>query len=227
MKDPKSFVKLFDLNVPAIEHLDYYINPDTRNFADNDAIEILRSKLPKAEADKLKVSQFEDAKSLSGFPERELILPKDLVNSAERFPESSWQQLIQEDKAFNTPHWLKGYKKVSTELPGSPNASILGRLKQFFDRPPGPMMLLGPSGGTTVKKNMNYYKQLLDSYEVLSTGLLPSEDGSEYDENNPFENADNQFSRERGETKFEKAKDDFDVQEQDPVESGDVGGSDS
>jgi len=33
-------------------------------------------------------------------------------------------------------------------------------------------------------------KQLLDSYEVLSTGLLPSEDGSEYDENNPFENRD-------------------------------------
>jgi len=25
MKDPKSFVKLFDLNVPVIEHLDYYI----------------------------------------------------------------------------------------------------------------------------------------------------------------------------------------------------------
>jgi len=128
------------------KNLDYYINPDTRNFADNDAIEILRSKLPKAEADKLKVSQFEDAKSLSGFPEREFILPKDLVNSAERFPESSWQQLIQEDKAFNTPHWLKGYKKVSTELPGSPNASISGRLKQFFDRPPGPLMLGMPTG---------------------------------------------------------------------------------
>lgn len=26
MKDPKSFVKLFDLNVPDIKHLDYYIN---------------------------------------------------------------------------------------------------------------------------------------------------------------------------------------------------------
>jgi hypothetical protein len=25
MKDPKSFVKLFDLNVPSIEHLDYYV----------------------------------------------------------------------------------------------------------------------------------------------------------------------------------------------------------
>jgi len=62
-------------------------------------------------------------------------------------------------------HWLKGYKEVPTELPGSPNASISGRLKQFFDRPPGPMMLLGPSSGTTVKKNMNYYKQLLDSYD--------------------------------------------------------------
>jgi hypothetical protein len=117
------------------KNLDYYINPDTRNFADNDAIEILRSKLPRAEADKLKVSQFEDAKSLSGFPERELILPKDLVNSAERFPESFWQQLIQEDKAFNTPHWYKGYKKVSTELPGSPNAieTPLGFQNRVFD----------------------------------------------------------------------------------------------
>ena len=26
MKDPKSFVKLFDLNVPVLEHLDYYID---------------------------------------------------------------------------------------------------------------------------------------------------------------------------------------------------------
>ena len=26
MKDPKSFVKLFDLNVPVIEHFDYYVN---------------------------------------------------------------------------------------------------------------------------------------------------------------------------------------------------------
>ena len=38
--------------------------------------------------------------------------------------------------------------------------------------------------------SMSPTKQLLDSYEVLSTGLLPSEDGSEYDENNPFENRD-------------------------------------
>jgi hypothetical protein len=64
-------------------------------------------------------------------------------------------------------HWLKGYKEVPTELPGSPNTSITNRLKQFFDRPPGPLMLGMPTGssGNMVKKNMNYYKQLLDSYD--------------------------------------------------------------
>ena len=32
MKDPKSFVKLFDLNVPVIEHLDYFIDNDKLYF---------------------------------------------------------------------------------------------------------------------------------------------------------------------------------------------------
>jgi hypothetical protein len=47
------------------------------------------------------------------------------------------------------------------------NTSISGRLKQFFDRPPGPLMLGMPtsSGSNMVKRNMNYYKQLLDSYD--------------------------------------------------------------
>lgn len=38
--------------------------------------------------------------------------------------------------------------------------------------------------------SMSPTKQLLDSYEMLDTGLLPSEPGSGYDENNPFENRD-------------------------------------
>jgi hypothetical protein len=75
--------------------------------------------LPKSEAEKLNISQFDDAKTLSASPETEFILPKNMVNSAERFPESSWQQLIQEDEAFNTPHWLKGYGRVPTKLPSS------------------------------------------------------------------------------------------------------------
>jgi hypothetical protein len=38
--------------------------------------------------------------------------------------------------------------------------------------------------------SMSPSKQLIDSYEVLSTGLLPDEPGSGYDENNPWENRD-------------------------------------
>ena len=91
--------------------LDFYIQSGTRNFADDDVIEILRTRLPKKEAAKFNVSQFNDAKVLSASPETEFILPKDMITSAERFPESSWQQLIKEDKAFNKPHWWKGFKK--------------------------------------------------------------------------------------------------------------------
>jgi hypothetical protein len=91
--------------------LEFYMNPGTRNFADKDAIEILRTRLPRLEANKLNISQFDDAKLLSASPETEFILPKDMISSAETFPESSWQQLIQEDAAFNKPHWLKGYPK--------------------------------------------------------------------------------------------------------------------
>jgi hypothetical protein len=38
--------------------------------------------------------------------------------------------------------------------------------------------------------SMSPSKQLLDSYEMLDTGLLPSENGSGYDANSPFENRD-------------------------------------
>ena len=38
--------------------------------------------------------------------------------------------------------------------------------------------------------SMSPTKQLIDSYEVLSTGLLPNQSGSGYDENNPWENRD-------------------------------------
>jgi hypothetical protein len=41
--------------------------------------------------------------------------------------------------------------------------------------------------------SMSPSKQLMDSYEVLSTGLLPSDEGSGYDPNAPFENRDPRF----------------------------------
>jgi|TARA_B110000879_G_C11171722_1_gene513899 hypothetical protein len=41
--------------------------------------------------------------------------------------------------------------------------------------------------------SMSPSKQLMDSYEMISTGLLPSEAGSGYDSNNPFEGRDPRF----------------------------------
>jgi hypothetical protein len=41
--------------------------------------------------------------------------------------------------------------------------------------------------------SMSPSKQLMDSYEVLSTGKLPAESGSEYDPEKPFENRDPRF----------------------------------
>jgi hypothetical protein len=38
--------------------------------------------------------------------------------------------------------------------------------------------------------SMSPTRQLVDSYEILSTGLFPSDSGSGYDENNPWENRD-------------------------------------
>jgi hypothetical protein len=77
------------------------------------------------------------------------------------FPIKDWQQ-----PQFAPNKGVGKFTRFSSSLPGSPNASISGRLKQFFDRPPGPMMLLGPSGGTNmVKKNIPYYEQLLNTYD--------------------------------------------------------------
>jgi hypothetical protein len=41
--------------------------------------------------------------------------------------------------------------------------------------------------------SMSPSKQLMDSYEVLSTGLLPTEQGAGYDPENPFDNRDPRF----------------------------------
>lgn len=41
--------------------------------------------------------------------------------------------------------------------------------------------------------SMSPTKQFMDSYEMLATGKLPSEDASGYDENNPFEGRDPRF----------------------------------
>jgi hypothetical protein len=88
--------------------LPYYLSSDKID----EAGEILRIKLPKSEVLKSNISNFDDAKILSLSPETEFILPKSMIESAERFSPSFLQELIQQDEAFNTPHWLWGYKKT-------------------------------------------------------------------------------------------------------------------
>ncbi len=92
--------------------LDFYINPGTRNFADDAQIEILKARMPKSEAAKYNVKNFEDAKSLSNLHDTEYILPKDMVQQAERYSVDDLSKLMEEYNQINTPHWLKGYKKV-------------------------------------------------------------------------------------------------------------------
>jgi len=88
--------------------LGYYLSSDKID----EAAEILRIKLPKSQTSKFNVSNFDDANMMSLSPETEFVLPKQMVGTTEKFSPSSLQQLIEQNKAFNTPHWLKGYKKA-------------------------------------------------------------------------------------------------------------------
>lgn len=97
--------------------LDFYINPGTRNFADDAQIEILKARMPKSEASKYNVKNFEDAKKLSNLHDTEFILPKDMVQQLERHSVDDLPKLIKEYNEINKPHWLKGYKEV--EVPKS------------------------------------------------------------------------------------------------------------
>jgi hypothetical protein len=92
--------------------LDFYINPGTRNFADDAQIEILKARMPKSEASKYSVKNFEDAKKLSNLHDTEFILPKDMVQQLERYSVDDLPKLKKEYNEINKPHWLKGYKEI-------------------------------------------------------------------------------------------------------------------
>jgi hypothetical protein len=92
--------------------LDFYLNSGDK-YDVGTPMDIIRKKIPTSEASNFSVANNAQANVISASPNTEFVLPRNIVNSAERFPQNSWQQLIQEDKAFNTPHWLKGYGKKS------------------------------------------------------------------------------------------------------------------
>jgi hypothetical protein len=112
--------------------LDFYINPETRNFADDAQIEILKARMPKSEAAKYNVKNFEDAKSLSNLHDTEYILPKDMVQTLERFPVEDLGKLQDEYRQINTPHWLRGYKPIEvSKFTAAPTVNNFSRFDEL------------------------------------------------------------------------------------------------
>jgi hypothetical protein len=92
--------------------LDFYLNSGDKVDVGT-PMSILRTKIPTSEAGKYSVANNAKASVISASPNTEFVMPRNIIEQGEKFPASSWQQLMQEDKAFNTPHWLKGYGKKS------------------------------------------------------------------------------------------------------------------
>ena len=113
--------------------------------------DILRLKLPKQEGLSYNLKNFPEAQKASLNYDAEFIVPREKLFEAEKFSTNDLQQLIQEDAAFNKPHWLRGYKEVPKELPGSPNTfkSSLG----------------GMDMSKYEIKNPDYFTKLLDTYD--------------------------------------------------------------
>ena len=169
--------------------LGHYIDSGTNNFKESDPIEILRIKLLKENADQLNVSRYDDAKILSSSPETEFILPKDKINSAKVFPESSLDNLIKEDAAFNTPHWLKGFQPPAkpTSTPGifgdinyhAPYKPFSGKIESkpfIYEDHYSPH--LSVDDGYTAKQiqdHFNYLKYRQDQARNLEYNNLPEE----------------------------------------------------
>jgi hypothetical protein len=70
------------------------------------------------------------------------------------------------DREFVIPQEEQGLYKVSEtpkELPGSSNKSFMGKVKDYFDRPPGPLMLGMSKGAVFTKeiKNPDYFLDLM------------------------------------------------------------------
>jgi len=93
--------------------LDWYLNSGDKVDVGT-PMSILRTKIPTSEAGKYSVANNAKANVISASPNTEFVMPRNIIEQGDKFPASSWQQLIQEDKAFNKPHWLKGFPKPTS-----------------------------------------------------------------------------------------------------------------
>ena len=72
--------------------------------------DLLRIKLDKQKADSYNLKNYPKAQKASLNYDSEFILPKEEINKAEKYSTNDWEDIIDRDKKFNTPHWLSGYK---------------------------------------------------------------------------------------------------------------------
>jgi hypothetical protein len=112
----------FDRN-PA--RMDFYM----KGRLDNEVGDILRLKVPKNVGDSYNLKNFPEAQKASLNYDTEFIVPRQRLGEAEQFSTEDLQKLIDEDKAFNTPHWLKGYQEIN----GPSKGVISNRLLSNFD----------------------------------------------------------------------------------------------
>jgi len=100
----KYFGQWFD-NDPS--RMDWYM----RGRLDGNEGNILRLKVPTEEGLSYNLKNFPDAQKASASIETEFIVPRDRRAQAEVFSTNDYQRLVNEDKAFNKPHWWKGFKQ--------------------------------------------------------------------------------------------------------------------
>jgi hypothetical protein len=93
----KTYGRWFDKDPSRLKH---YLEPGTTNFGEDEPLEILKYDLPKSEVMKYNVSNFPETKTLSLSPANEFLLPKELIEKAQRYPASDWQKLIDQHKAW-------------------------------------------------------------------------------------------------------------------------------
>ena len=101
----------------------YYTNPrvmQTRGYSGNP--EILRTVMPKKDITKFDIEAYNASRSSEGLPlygsskpKSEFILPIEDVINAKKFGIDDLDRLVKENHKFNTPHWLKGFKKQGSK----------------------------------------------------------------------------------------------------------------
>lgn len=101
-----------------INDVSYYSNPnimEARGYSGNP--EILRMRVPTNKLDEFSIANYNKTREAGDTyrslkPDKEFIMPIDMIQNAEKFSINDLAKLKEEFNAVNTPDWLKGYKPI-------------------------------------------------------------------------------------------------------------------